>query len=478
MPNNPGENKNNKAAGAAENAHLQQVNQEIYRRNIELAIVNKTLSLLRKLYQISLLTLDPAMLSEKISETVRIDLNLELVGVLTLKPERDELSLLTLVQSKRLAAAARAGKLSFKDLVVPNVSASRYFGPVITQKKPLLNAGLPDLLSEFFPAARLKKAADESNLKTVLLYPLVTENKVIGILMLGLNRFYKSLNEHEQDSIFSLVDVVAVALDKALLYEQLKAANEGLKQLDTARSEFISIASHQLRTPPATIKWYLAALVAGDFGKLDKKPLGAVKKLEVVNNGLISLIDDLLNVSRIERGKMEFMFESLNLQALVKLAVEQLKPFALSKKLKLVYSSSAAKLPKIIADKEKLKQVVNNLIDNSIKYTKTGRITVRLDKKRDDLVLSVSDTGKGMGEAERSQIFQKFKRGRDSVHQATGLGLGLYVARVVVEHHHGKIWAESPGEGRGSTFFVSLPIHTDLTAESVLDLVQENTNKE
>jgi signal transduction histidine kinase len=456
---------------------LQRVNQEIYKRNIELAVVNKTLSLLRKLYQISLLTLDPAMLSEKISETVRVDLNFEMVGLFTFAPDRDELSLLTFVQSKRMEAAGLANKLDFRGFAISHASSAKYFGQVIAVRKPVLNAGLPELLADFFPVAKLKKTADDSNLKTVLLYPLVTENKVIGILMLGLNRFYKSLNEHEQESIFSLVDVVAVALDKALVYEQLKVANEGLKQLDTARSEFISIASHQLRTPPTAIKWYLAALLAGDFGKVEKKALGAVKKLQATNNGLISLIDDLLNVSRIERGKMEFLFESVDVAALVNFAVDQLKPTAISKKLKLIYVPAKGKLPKIIADKEKLQQVVNNLVDNSIKYTKSGKITVTLAKRKGDLVLTIADTGKGMGEKEKAQIFQKFKRGRDSVHQATGLGLGLYVAKVVVEHHHGKIWAESPGEGKGSTFYVSLPIRTDLKDETVLDLVQENKPK-
>src|SRR6185369_8038201 len=130
---------------------------------------------------------------------------------------------------------------------------------------------------------------------------------------LGLNRDYHSLNTFEQESIKSFIDVIALALDKALLYEQLKVLNNKLQILDKARAEFISIASHQLRTPPATIKWYLAAILGGDFGEITEKVRKGIQSAEMTNNGLISLIDDLLNASRIERGKLEFIFEPTDL---------------------------------------------------------------------------------------------------------------------------------------------------------------------
>ncbi len=256
------------------------------------------------------------------------------------------------------------------------------------------------------------------------------------------------------------------------LTKQLENANEKLKALDIARSEFITIASHQLRTPPATIKWYLSALLSGDYGKIKKEQLEIIQKTSQTNNALISLIDDMLNVSRIERGKMEFLFEETDLLPLANSAFEQLLPISKDKKLKLLFEKPKKNLPKIMADKEKIKQVMNNLIDNALKYTKNGSVKVKLWEDTDEIKFSVTDTGKGVSPEEKNEIFQKFSRGKESIKHSAGLGLGLYVAKIVIEQHQGKIWAESQGEDQGSTFIFSLPIHSDLKTTTLLDFTK------
>jgi signal transduction histidine kinase len=258
------------------------------------------------------------------------------------------------------------------------------------------------------------------------------------------------------------------------LTDQLVAANDQLKTLDKARAEFISIASHQLRTPPSTIKWYLAAILAGDYGKLPKKVREVVEKAQSTNNSQISLIGDMLNASRIERGKMEFMFEQTDFLKIVDDAVAQLVPQAHMKKLELDFQKPGYKMPTILADKEKLQQVVNNLIDNAIKYTKQGSVTVTVAKNSTDIILKVRDTGKGILPGEEKNIFQKYGRGEGSQKHAAGLGLGLYVAKVVIDFHKGKIWAESAGAEKGSTFIVTLPIRSDLKAD-VYDMTKTQT---
>ncbi|MEK7161794.1 MAG: histidine kinase dimerization/phospho-acceptor domain-containing protein [Patescibacteria group bacterium] len=156
-----------------------------------------------------------------------------------------------------------------------------------------------------------------------------------------------------------------------IITKQLEGANEKLKSLDQARAEFITIASHQLRTPPATIKWYLSSVLDGDYGQLKPEQKEILEKTNRTNNSLISLIDDMLNVSRIERGKMEFLFEQTSLLDLAKITFEQLEPIAKEKGLKLTFKTvPKTKFPKLMADKEKIRQVMNNLIDNSLKYTK------------------------------------------------------------------------------------------------------------
>ncbi len=287
-----------------------------------------------------------------------------------------------------------------------------------------------------------------------------------------------------RSSIFLLVLSVGILLGRSVIREvkqreelevlskELASANEQLKALDKARAEFISIASHQLRTPPATIKWYLGAVLNGDFGPLNDELKAALARTNVTNEAQISTIDDLLNASRIERGKLEFFFESFNLEPMVKTLVEQLEPLAQMKKQHLVYNSPTMPIPDIIVDHEKVRQVVNNMIDNAIKYSKVGDIQIYIMADDKNITVKVKDTGKGIEKSELEHVFSKYSRGKDSATHATGLGLGMYVAKVIIEQHNGKIWAESDGPGKGSTFAFSLPIKSDLKA-STLDLAQE-----
>lgn len=254
-----------------------------------------------------------------------------------------------------------------------------------------------------------------------------------------------------------------------VLDKELSAANEQLKTLDTARAEFISIASHQLRTPPSTIKWFLASVLGGDYGPIPDELRPILEKTNRTNNSQISLIEDMLNVSRIERGKMEFLFEAADMLELANITVEQLEPIAKERGLVLMFDRPENKLPIILADKEKIRQVMNNLIDNALKYTKEGSVLVTLSSTPDVITFSVKDTGKGIAPEEMGVIFEKFSRGKESIKQSAGLGLGLYVAKVVVEQHKGKIWAESEGLGKGTTFIFTLPIKSGLEKTSLVD---------
>ncbi len=454
--------------------HLQEINEEIYRRNIELAVVNKTLSLLRKLYQVSLLTLDPASLSEKMSEEVRVDLNMETVGVFSFHEADDTLYPFIFSKSERLLTALKHTGFMFRDFIINSVSAKPVLTNVIRNKIPSLNSRLNDVWGGIINDSNLKTIAEESHIKNVLLYPLLSQNRTTGLLVLAINREYSGLSDFEKESVKNCVDVIAVALDKAILYEELQKANEQLEALDKARSEFITIASHQLRTPPATIKWFLSSILAGDYGKVDDGLKETLEKTARTNNSLIALIDDMLNVSRIERGKMEFLFQEVNLLDLAKITFEQLQPIAKEKGLKLAFNMPKS-VPQIMADKEKIRQVMNNFIDNSIKYTKKGSITVDLSSTDEEIRFSVTDTGKGMSEDEKDEIFEKFKRGKESSKQSAGLGLGLYVAKVIVEQHKGKLWAESQGLDKGSSFIFTVPIHNGLTETTLVDLTKTQT---
>lgn len=242
---------------------------------------------------------------------------------------------------------------------------------------------------------------------------------------------------------------------------QLKKANERLKKLDEAKSEFISIASHQLRTPLTAIKGYLSMIISGSYGEISDEVREKMKEVLESSERLISLINDLLNVSRIESGKLKIKFEKADLKKFLKKIVNELEPVVKEKGLylKLEIDDSI----KAEVDKDKVRQAILNIIDNAIKYTEEGGITIRVKKKisgqEKSALIEIEDTGKGMEEEEISNIFSSFTRGSagDLMH-IEGAGLGLYIAKKFIDMHDGEIWLKSEGVGEGTCFFIELPL--------------------
>ncbi|MBU1178899.1 hypothetical protein KKB69_00975 [Patescibacteria group bacterium] len=257
--------------------------------------------------------------------------------------------------------------------------------------------------------------------------------------------------------------LIKSVLKEIKLKNQLAAANEELKKLDKIKSEFLSIASHQLRAPLTIIKGYSSMMLEGDFGKLNEKIKDVVYKMFQSTQGLVLLVEDFLNIGRIEMGQMKYDFADFDLSETVKRVVDEFA--ADSKKtrgLKLSFESDGGNF-NIKADQNKIRQVVYNLIDNAVKYTEKGFVKVFLahhNKNHKNLLLKIQDSGEGISKEMLSKIFQKFSResGASRLH-VDGSGLGLYVAKKIVEDHGGKIWVESDGKGRGSSFFIELPLN-------------------
>jgi len=232
-----------------------------------------------------------------------------------------------------------------------------------------------------------------------------------------------------------------------------------VEKLSQAKSEFISIASHQLRTPLTAIKGYISMVLEKSYGKPPEKMEKPLENIYASNERLIKLVNDLLNLSRLEAGKIEFNPELTSLKELVSGIIQELRINVEKKGLYIKIVKPSEPLPKIMLDRDKIRQVILNIIDNAIKYTKEGGITVNLEKLNSEEQIKVSDTGEGMDEKEIQSLFQIFSRATAGTQLHTeGAGIGLYVARQFVEMHGGKIWAESLGKGKGSTFIVRLPI--------------------
>ena len=314
-------------------------------------------------------------------------------------------------------------------------------------------------------------------LKVEILAPLNVKDKTIGLIALGPKESGDMYNEEDLKVLEVVGAQAAISLENALLYKEtknfsiklekevekatrdLRRANTQLKKLDAAKSEFISIASHQLRTPLTVIKGYISMMLEGNFGALTKLETESLEKVFLSNERLIQLVENLLNISRIESGRLQFDFKEVDLNNMVESVIEELSGNAKKKGLILQYKSPTKILPKIKIDDEKIRQVIMNLVDNAIKYTKQGSITVKLEQHEKKIKFSVADSGMGVRPEDMINLFKKFSRGTGtSLVHTEGTGLGLYVARMMIAAHKGKIWAESNGEGKGSKFCFELPV--------------------
>jgi signal transduction histidine kinase len=238
---------------------------------------------------------------------------------------------------------------------------------------------------------------------------------------------------------------------------KLEVLNQDLQRLDSAKSDFISIASHQLRAPLSAIKGYISMIQEGTFGKLPRNLKDPLYKVYISNERLITLVSDLLDLSRMERETLQYDFFPVRLGEVTKSVINDFKIVAKSKKMKLIWIKETEE-DLVKGDANKLRQILLNIIDNAFKYTPSGSVSVSLRAEGDVLKVDVKDTGPGLDKEERHVLFQKFSRGREQGRSHTeGLGLGLYVARLIADAHGGHIEVTSPGKGLGSTFSLVIP---------------------
>ncbi len=245
------------------------------------------------------------------------------------------------------------------------------------------------------------------------------------------------------------------------LATDLQKANDRLTELDRQKSEFVSFATHQLRAPLTAMKGYASLILEGDMGAITDATKMAITRIFDSTKTLASIVDDYLNITRIELGSMKYSFDTIDMKSMVSDVIGELKPNIDAKpEIKFTFEADNGVTDfQTTADRDKLKQVIANLIDNSIKYTPKGwvKVTLTRDASSPMIVFKVQDNGIGIDPEVLPHLFAKFSRapGANKVN-IKGTGLGLFVAKEIVNAHHGKLYAESPGEGKGSTFVLEL----------------------
>ncbi|MBI3443438.1 GAF domain-containing sensor histidine kinase [Candidatus Woesebacteria bacterium] len=388
--------------------------------------------------------------------------------VLTLVDKKNNvLKRISLSQTSEAKKALEASAIPFHEIEIPLNSNKNLLIKTLKEKKPYVTHYWPDIFTPVLTPEQALTNQRAAGIKTSMLYPVVVRDKPIGVLIFSMVKDEKEVSSSEKDLIRGFTDVVGLAVQNARLYteledttEKLKRANEKLKDLDKLKDEFVSVASHELKTPMTVIKSYLWLALSGKAGDLTDKQKDYLDKALGSTERLIRLVNDMLNVSRIESGRIVMNMQKVDLVKLGNEVLFEVKPRA--DELGINIENKVSKVPEVLADPDKIKEVLINFIGNSIKFTpKGGKITISYGKE-DKMVFShVTDTGSGIEKENLGKLFQKFSLIKKSYvtnkKETQGTGLGLYISKSIIELHKGKIWAESEGLGKGATFSFTLP---------------------
>lgn len=258
--------------------------------------------------------------------------------------------------------------------------------------------------------------------------------------------------------IFGFVFIVIITTLGSLLDHRTKLSAK-LSEALRSKDDLLALASHELAGPLTNIKGSLSIVLEEYGSKITGESRQLIERAAVSTEELIDLVEDLLVVFRFERGKIEIYPRPAHLEDITTQVIEIFMQQASAKNLELVYDKPKQALPKLIFDPEKIREVLNNFVSNAIKYTEHGKITVSQEVEKGTVVTKIHDTGLGIAQEDLGKLFQRFMRLEGKTHSIKGTGLGLYITKLIVEHHGGKVWVESE-VGEGSTFNFSLPIPT------------------
>jgi len=328
---------------------------------------------------------------------------------------------------------------------------------VLVDKEPHDSGSLSDFISPPISKAVALTIQKMIGARHIEAFPLYAGGEPFGVMMFVFTESKDRVHEQNHSIAKAISDDMSLAIQRAQAYQKLKEANAYLADLDKLKDEFISMASHELNTPLAAIEGYLSMVLDEGLGKVDPKAKEYLNRAYDSSKRLAELILDLLNVSRIEQGRLKMKFTKTNFASLVDSVIKELQLKADTKKLYLKLETSKTELPETFCDPDRIREVFVNLIGNSIKFTDKGGITIKLSKPDDHIRAEVVDTGRGIAEADQKLLFQKFSQVKREIDEHQGTGLGLYISKNFVELHKGRIGVTSE-QGKGATFFFEIPI--------------------
>lgn len=378
--------------------------------------------------------------------------------------------LIVLKENGKIVCKVRAEyKRKDLDKIIPVLEEKERMEKILKQKELILVTTIEEAKEEE------RELAEIFRVGSFAIVPIITKEEAIGFILGGNDATHGQITKDDAELLSILTNQISQALENARLYEEiwdshqqlelrikertreLARANEELIRLNKMKSDFVSAVSHELRTPLTSIKGYAAILIGGNLGEVTAAVKERLEKINKHSDTLTKMVNDMLDISRIESGKAEMKLEELRVKDVVDGVVDIIAPQIKEKNLKLEVDIPV-KISPMFADNAQIERIFINLLSNAIKFTPPeGKIGIKAKEVDGFIELGISDTGSGISEEELPRIFDEFFRCENPINrEVKGTGLGLSLVKQVVEAHKGKIWARSK-LGEGTTFNFTLP---------------------
>jgi signal transduction histidine kinase len=333
------------------------------------------------------------------------------------------------------------------------------FGRILLECKPVQ---IVDAMAD--PEYAMHELQKRAGFRTVLGVPLLREGVPIGVL--SVNRTtVRPFTDKQIELVTAFADQAAIAIENVRLFDEIQDKSRQLEEASQHKSQFLANMSHELRTPLNAILGYTELMADGAYGEPSEKMLGILKRLEANGKHLLGLINDVLDLSKIEAGQLVLELSDYCIEDIAQTVRSTLEPLAADKKLGFKVEV-APHLPSAHGDGRRLTQVLINLVGNAIKFTDAGEVAIKAEANNGSFHVSVRDTGPGISSADQARLFQEFQQADNAIaRKKGGTGLGLAISKRIIEMHGGRIWVESQ-PGQGSTFTFTLPVIVERQVEA------------
>ena len=436
---------------------IQEITAQLYERNVELSTRNRTLTTLHHLYDIINSSIDVEKTAQLLIEKIIQELQFEIGAIALVNAHASKITVVAEASTKFVYHSIQN---PLTDLSISLHKNDNAFTKAVKHEHRVVTTRLTNVIpSHTVDPEIVRQYQEKHKVRTCMLFPLSIGDRVLGVLLLGMNKEMRTLSRGERETLREIIDVISLGIERTEIYANLQHANQQLRELDHRKDEFVYIASHELRTPMTAIKNYLWLVINKESSSLSQRVKLHIMRAYVSTERLIKLVQDLLTVSRIEGKRLVLNIESINYVDLCRDVIETLSITAAKKNINLKLEEEEG-VYKLKGDKTRASEVIQNLVGNAMKFSpERSVISIKISKNGHMIETRVIDTGEGIAKADMPRLFQKFGRLAHSykkVAEAGGTGLGLYISKQIVEAHGGRVWAESV-EGKGSTFIYFLP---------------------